>query len=94
MKVKRITISDLPDPLFRIRPDPNLFFKLRSGWIQISDKNGNIPPDPDPGSESGTSLLETIMTYYDLNSINSIIFLCKGFLQCLRKKFGKIKGII
>ena len=39
-------------------PDPDFFFKLESGRIRISDKNGNIRPDPD--SESGTSLVLTL----------------------------------
>ena len=33
------------------------FFHIKSGRIRISDKNGNIWPDPDPDSESGTSLV-------------------------------------
>ena len=43
----------------RIPPelDLDLFFKLESGRIRISDKNGNIRPDPDRDSESGTSLV-------------------------------------
>ena len=45
--------------LIRIRPepDPDFFFISRSGRIRISDKNGSIRSDPDPDSESGTSLV-------------------------------------
>ena len=37
--------SDVPNP------DPGSFFKLEPGRIRISDKNGNIQPDPDPDSD-------------------------------------------
>ena len=36
--------------------------KIRSGLIRISDKNGNIRPDPD--SESGKSLVTTWMFFF------------------------------
>ena len=34
-------ISDVPDPQYRIRPEPDLFFKLGSGqnWIRIVFSN-------------------------------------------------------
>ena len=47
-------------------PDPDFFFKLESGRNRISDKSGNIRPDPDPDSESGTSLVIS-----HLNKINT-----------------------
>ena len=39
--------SDLPDPLFKIRPDPDCFFKLISGRNRIFFKI-KIRPEPDP----------------------------------------------
>ena len=39
----KVATSDVPDPQFRVRPDPNFFFKLRSGrnrtWIFFSNLN-------------------------------------------------------
>ena len=48
-KEVRIKTSDLPDPLFKIRSEPDLFFKLKSGRtrIRIFFKI-NIRPEPDP----------------------------------------------
>ena len=56
--------SDLPDPLFRIRPDPDLFFKLISGRIRIQSKNGRIQPDPELDLGSGRSLFISYFLYF------------------------------
>ena len=55
----RISISDVPDPQFRIRPepDPDLFFKLGSGRI----RNRIFFQNQDPaGTGSGSELFKIV----------------------------------
>ena len=67
------------------------FFKLESGRIRISDKNGNIRPDPDPDSESGTSL---VITYKVLCGCLSIELYIKRVKFSLDLRYRKIIEVI
>ena len=72
MVVKKI--SDLLEPLFKIRPEPDqdLFFKSVSGRIRIQSKNGRIRPDPEPDLGSGRSLLVKWPKNFELNTVNFV----------------------
>ena len=89
----------------RIRPELDLFlnrdlagtgsiffFILRSGRIRISDKNGNIRPDPD--SESGTSLLKIdaeMYTFKNKEKLKKLWKIWKNNKETLWIAFFKVK---
>ena len=70
MLISKMYLETVTSALIHLSPD--FFFKLESGRNRISDKSGNIRPDPDPDSESGTSLVIS-----HLNKINT----CKQMQQ-------------